>query len=92
MRHGTAPTHSTALRGVAAEVGKKGLRQTAGQLSERLRERTRMEPGKPKMTMPDPVVYRREQAMAYVAHRLPGVYACTFRVMNEVRAAAWING
>lgn len=70
---------------VLADVGKTGLRKTAGLLSERLRERTRMVPGQPKSTMPDPVVYRREEAMAYTAHRLPGVYACTFRVMNEVR-------
>jgi len=66
------------------EVGKKELRQTAGSLSERLRERTRMVPGQPKTTMPDPIVYRRAEATAYAAHRLPGVYSCTFRVLNEV--------
>ncbi len=65
-------------------MGKKNLKQTAGSLSDRLRERTRMEPGRPKLVMPDPILYRRDEAIAYVAHRLPGVYACTFRVMNEV--------
>lgn len=67
------------------KVGRTGLRRTAGLLSERLRERTRLVPGQPKSVMPDPVVYRREEAMAYAAHRLPGVYACTFRVMNEIK-------
>jgi hypothetical protein len=89
--HGTHRTrttshtrHSPSVLCVWAEVGRTGLRRTAGLLSERLRERTRLVPGQPKSVMPDPVVYRREEAMAYAAHRLPGVYACTFRVMNEV--------
>jgi hypothetical protein len=34
--------------------------------------------------VPPPPVYNDAQAMAYVVHRMPGVYACTHRVYSEV--------
>ncbi|PRP84565.1 hypothetical protein PROFUN_05900 [Planoprotostelium fungivorum] len=34
----------------------------------------------------EPISYTREKALAYAAHRMPGVYGCTYRVFNEVKA------
>jgi len=46
------------------------------------------EPVKLRSPMDAPAaVYNKQQSIAYVAHRLPGIYACNVRVLNEVRLA-----
>ncbi|EFA75703.1 hypothetical protein PPL_10756 [Heterostelium album PN500] len=66
------------------------LRLDAQELSENLRERTRskiIDKHTPFKVAPEekPVItYGKGQALAYIAHRMPGVYACTHRVFQEV--------
>eukprot|EP01132_Coremiostelium_polycephalum_P005616 gene5616-6988_t len=66
------------------------LRMDAAQLSNNLRNRTRTE----KPTSKSPVVikpeekpviiYGKGQVLAYIAHRMPGVYGCIKRVFHEI--------
>ncbi|KAF2073375.1 hypothetical protein CYY_005320 [Polysphondylium violaceum] len=70
------------------------LREDAATLSDALRERTRSE----KLSAKSPVVIKPEdkpvitygqgQALAYISHRLPGVYGCTHRVFSEIATRA----
>lgn len=71
---------------IFAGFSRKMLRNTAGQLSETLRGRTRLKPGeiKTEADKPPPIIYKINDTLAYCAHRLPGVYACTYRVLHEV--------
>jgi ribosomal protein RSM22 (predicted rRNA methylase) len=32
-----------------------------------------------------PIQYNKNQTMAYVAHRIPGIYSCNFRVLDEIK-------
>jgi ribosomal protein RSM22 (predicted rRNA methylase) len=32
-----------------------------------------------------PLEYNKRQSMAYVAHRVPGIYSCNFRVLSEIK-------
>ena len=34
--------------------------------------------------MVQPLVYDQSQVMAYVAHRVPGIYSCNYRTLHEV--------
>ncbi|KAN0022516.1 hypothetical protein ACTFIU_004710 [Dictyostelium citrinum] len=66
------------------------LRNDAALLSEQLRDRTRL--GKAIgstniVVKPEdkPVItYGKGQVLAYISHRMPGVYACTHRVFSEI--------
>ncbi|EGC30128.1 hypothetical protein DICPUDRAFT_90205 [Dictyostelium purpureum] len=67
------------------------LRSKAETLSENLRARTRLGKsiGSPSIvpsTDDKPVItYGKGEAMAYISHRMPGVYACTHRVFSEIK-------
>ncbi len=72
---------------------RKELRQEASALSEMLRQRTTTQGMKQLLEktnstspsdLPVTVIYTEGKSLAYIAHRLPGVYACTFRVFQEV--------
>ncbi|KAM9989917.1 hypothetical protein ACTFIY_005971 [Dictyostelium cf. discoideum] len=68
------------------------LRNDAALLSEQLRNRTRL--GKAIgstniVVKPEdrPVItYGKGQVLAYISHRMPGVYACTHRVFSEINS------
>ncbi|GAM26921.1 hypothetical protein SAMD00019534_100960 [Acytostelium subglobosum LB1] len=68
------------------------LRQISAELSDSLRTRTRSDKKLQDKTMPykvapeeKPVIsYGKGEALAYIAHRMPGVYACTHRVFSEI--------
>ncbi|EGG22229.1 hypothetical protein DFA_04347 [Cavenderia fasciculata] len=66
------------------------LRADAAMLSDRLRNRTRSEvidKETPFKVAPEekPVInYGPGEALAYAAHRMPGVYSCTHRVFQEI--------
>ncbi|KAM9953464.1 hypothetical protein ACTFIR_008535 [Dictyostelium discoideum] len=68
------------------------LRNDAALLSEQLRSRTRL--GKAigstnVVVKPEdrPVItYGKGQVLAYISHRMPGVYACTHRVFSEINS------
>lgn len=34
---------------------------------------------------PITISYDKMQSLAYVAHRMPGIYACNFRILSEVK-------
>ena len=40
-------------------------------------------PSNPNKNVSSPV-YNQGKSLAYVAHRMPGIYACTYRVFHEV--------
>ncbi|KAN0050175.1 hypothetical protein ACTA71_003281 [Dictyostelium dimigraforme] len=66
------------------------LRNDAALLSEQLRDRTRL--GKAigstnivvKLEDKPVITYGKGQVLAYISHRMPGVYACTHRVFSEI--------
>jgi Mitochondrial small ribosomal subunit Rsm22 len=68
---------------------RKQLRENAAKLSAQLRARTRVSPeeldsGVVPVEDREPVVYNEGAAQAYVAYRLPAVFACTSRVFTEL--------
>eukprot|EP01133_Synstelium_polycarpum_P014578 gene14578-17236_t len=66
------------------------LRKDSSELSDRLRDRTRsmiVDKVTPIKVTPEDkpvIVYGKGQALAYIAHRMPGVFACTKRVFEEI--------
>ena len=63
------------------------LKRDAAGLSASLRARTQLRAGEVRRLeddIPDVIGYKKHLAYAYCAHRLPGVFGCTFRVLNEV--------
>ncbi|KYQ92999.1 hypothetical protein DLAC_05600 [Tieghemostelium lacteum] len=77
---------SQAIKGYSTEQ----LRVDASNLSNSLRERTRstkLSSKSPVVIQPEdkPVIeYGKGQVLAYISHRMPGVYACTHRVFSEI--------
>lgn len=73
------------------------IQQHANKLSTALRQRTRVRPGESTAQRDhratasqhhdqlNPIGYDVPQALAYCVHRLPAVYACTSRVLQEIR-------
>lgn len=85
------------LKGYSKEL----LKLDADNLSQSLRERTRVRPEEVIFKLnPSPSInamsagslggahhYKQGDSMAYVAHRMPGIYACILRVLSEITTA-----
>ncbi|KAK5582422.1 hypothetical protein RB653_004007 [Dictyostelium firmibasis] len=87
---GIPPLLKKKITSTIKEYPTQQLRNDAALLSEQLRDRTRLGKsiGSPNIVVkPEdkPVItYGKGQVLAYISHRMPGVYACTHRVFSEI--------
>eukprot|EP01114_Cavostelium_apophysatum_P007553 TRINITY_DN19678_c0_g1_i1.p1 TRINITY_DN19678_c0_g1~~TRINITY_DN19678_c0_g1_i1.p1 ORF type:complete len:466 (+),score=14.22 TRINITY_DN19678_c0_g1_i1:31-1428(+) len=73
------------VRTVLKGISRSELKMSAGTLSLWLRAKTTDQPIPNREALENRLVgYNKQQALGYVAHRLPGVYGCTYRVFNEI--------